>query len=186
MNSRSGNLKDSRGPRIQFDQAIAIDLGFAATYAERAIETLFQPDPVMPEHNQALLDVAWRDTEIALALNPDTAEAHAARGLLVSFHEPHDNAAAAASLRRALALDPYLVNAWNWLANALEAEGRHDESDEALRVAARIDPLAPNIGANLARHEAQRDQIEELDPEDEFIERFDAAIRSSARGELGS
>ncbi|MGK2925337.1 MAG: hypothetical protein ACSLE2_06925 [Lysobacterales bacterium] len=150
----------ARAARAQFDQAIAIDPGLANAYAERAIATLFQPELVVPEHNQTLLDDAWQDTDKALALNPDSAEAHAARGLSVQFRERRDNAAAEVSLRRALELNPYLVNAWNWLANVLEAQAREDEADEALQIAARIDPLAPTIGANLARREAQRGQFE--------------------------
>lgn len=150
----------ARSAREQFDRAIAIDPVFAEAYAERAVAALFATEPLKGAEYMASLDSAWRDIDRALELNPDTALAHAATGLLVQVREPPDMSAAEASLRHALALDPYLVNAWNWLALVLESQGRVDESDEMLRFAAQLDPLAPTIGANLARGEARHGEFE--------------------------
>lgn len=144
----------------QFDMAINIDPQFAEAYAERAAAAMFAKPGLLPEAHKAWVDAAWRDVEKALKLKPDSAVAHAVSGLVVQSREPRDVDAAEASLRRALALDPYMVNAWNWLSAVLEGTGRFDESDEALRFAAQIDPLAPTIGTNLARHEFERGQFE--------------------------
>jgi TolB-like protein/DNA-binding winged helix-turn-helix (wHTH) protein/Flp pilus assembly protein TadD len=146
--------------RDQFDRAIAIDPAFAEAYAERAVAAMFATQPLKADEFEASLDSAWRDIEKALELNPDTAQAHAATGLLVQLREPADMAAAEASLRHALALDPYLVNAWNWLSLVLKSQGRADESDEMLRFAAQLDPLAPTVGANLSRHEVRHGEFE--------------------------
>lgn len=150
----------ARSARDQFDRAIAIDPVFAEAYAERAVAAMFATEPLKADEYEASLDSAWRDIDRALELNPDTAQAHAATGLLVQLREPRDMAAAEASLRHALALDPYLVNAWNWLSLVLESQGRVDEADEVLRFAAQLDPLAPTIGANLARGEARHGEFE--------------------------
>lgn len=164
-----------RPPRFQrlarehLDRAIAIDADFAEAYAERAITLVFGAfSRVDKEASFDQAQQAQRDIDMALALNPDVAQAHAAQGFLLQARQPPAYAASEAPLRRALALDPNLVNAWNWLQRALRAQGRHAEADEALQYAARIDPLSPTIGANLAGEEAARG-------------RFDAAERRLLR-----
>jgi DNA-binding winged helix-turn-helix (wHTH) protein/tetratricopeptide (TPR) repeat protein len=138
----------------QFDRALEIDPGFAEAFAERGIVSLF--DGKVDAEDSAVLLFAQRDIQTALALNPDSAMAHAAQGFLLQRRYPPDFAASEEALRRAVALDPSLVNAWNWLSLALNAQGLEQESYLALQSAALIDPLAPSIGANLAGREASR------------------------------
>lgn len=144
--------------RGRLDHAVELDPGFAEAYAERAIALIFDAYS-LPDREPSLTQ-ARRDIDTALALNPDMAQAHAAQGFMLQAREPTDYVASEAPLRRALALDPNLVNAWNWLNRALRAQGRHAEADEALENAARIDPLSPTIGANLAGKEAARGRFE--------------------------
>lgn len=144
--------------RARLDRAVELDPGFAEAYAERAIALIF--GAYSRVDREASFDQAQRDIDAALALNPDLAQAHSAQGFLLQAREPSDYAASEAPLRRALVLDPNLVNAWNWLHRVLRAQGRHAEADEALENAARIDPLSPTIGANLAGEEAARGRFE--------------------------
>lgn len=142
----------------QFDRAIAIDPEFAEAYAERAIVKVFE-GTTSPQGAANLIS-AEKDVKTALALNPDSAQAHAAQGFLLQRKDPPDYVESESQLRQAVALDPSLVNAWNWLAEALNMQGLENEAYQAQRKAALIDPLAPSIGANLANKEARRGMFE--------------------------
>jgi serine/threonine protein kinase/tetratricopeptide (TPR) repeat protein len=144
-------------PMEELDQAIAIDPDFAEAYAERAIARLiggfWTDDP------SVLLERAERDIDKALSLKPELARAHAARALLLGTRNesPEERERI---LRRALALDPNMVDARNWLSGALSEQGRDSEADQELERAARLDPLAPAVNANIADREAARGDIE--------------------------
>lgn len=82
-----------------------------------------------------------------LALDPDSAEAHASLGnaycLGWNFVE------AERSLRRAIALNPNYATAHQWLAFPLYFMGRVDEALSEQKRAAELDPLSPRILDNL-------------------------------------
>jgi DNA-binding winged helix-turn-helix (wHTH) protein len=138
----------------QFDLALEFDPEFAEAYAERGTVKLFEQPTGAPA--LANFASAQRDIQTALNLKPDSALALAAQGFLLQRKDPPDFAASEERLRSAVALDPSMVNAWNWLSQALQMQGLEDESYQAQRRAALIDPLAPSIGANLAGREARR------------------------------
>jgi TolB-like protein len=140
------------------NQAIEVDPQFADAYAIRATAFLFNADS--PSFDKALFLAAQRDIDQALSIDPNSAQAHAAQGFLFRYQKPDDPVTAEAAYRRALTLDPYLVNAWNWLAGNLKIQGRYDEAFDALQNAVRIDPLAPSIGVNLADWEAELGQFD--------------------------
>jgi len=77
----------------------------------------------------------------ALAIDNELAEAHAARALLLAFHEWR-LADAEPAFRRALALDPDDATGHNWYAQYLSAMGRHDEALAENRRAIELDPLS--------------------------------------------
>lgn len=131
-----------------FNRAIELDPEFAEPYAERAIALVFERNRA--EDYDEPLERAQRDLDIALALKPNLARAYAAQGLLDQTRTPADHAGSEAVLRRALALDPNMVDALNWLSITLGRQGRRTDSEDVLRRAARIDPLAPAVNYNLA------------------------------------
>jgi DNA-binding winged helix-turn-helix (wHTH) protein/tetratricopeptide (TPR) repeat protein len=145
----------------QFDRAIELDPGFAEAYAERAIVKIFMAISSTPD--PAIFESAQKDIRTALSLNPQSAQAHAAQGFLLQRANPPDFVASEEQLRRAVNLDPSLINAWNWLSTALLSQGLNNEAYQALRKAALIDPLAPSIGANLAGREARRGAFDEAE-----------------------
>jgi TolB-like protein len=144
-------------PMEEFDRAIAIDPDFAEAYAERAIARLI--GGFLTDNPSVLLEHAERDINAALSLKPELARAHAARALLLGARNesPEERERI---LRRVLALDPNMVDARNWLSGALREQGRDSESDQELERAARLDPLAPAVNANIAVGEAARGDIE--------------------------
>ena len=147
----------SRDAKKHFDRAIEIDQNYADAYAERAITSIFIGYGVRePEMHHVM---AQHDIERALALDSDLALAHAAYGLLLQVREPPKYAESEIPLRYALKLNPNLINAWNWLANALHAQERFEEAYSAWSSAAIVDPLAPSIGANLATEDFRRGKV---------------------------
>ncbi|HUF82234.1 MAG TPA: tetratricopeptide repeat protein [Burkholderiales bacterium] len=149
-----------RGPE-RFTRAIELDPQFAAAYAARAI-CLVRGAP-WAEDYEAQLDQAQQDIDAALVLDSANAQAYAAQALLNEFRDPTNYAEREALLRRALALDPNSVDALNWLASAVNGQGRHAEAIEIYERATRIDPLAPAINANLAMWDARSGRAEDAE-----------------------
>jgi TolB-like protein/DNA-binding winged helix-turn-helix (wHTH) protein/tetratricopeptide (TPR) repeat protein len=144
-----------------FTSAIAHDPEFAEPYAERAI-ALTLGAPAVADYEQAH-EQAQRDIDTALALNPDSARAYAAQSLLVWTREPDAHDRREALARRALAIDPNMIDALNWLAIVLQHQGRYAESEETYRKAIRVDPFAPTINVNLAWIDAHRGNFAEAE-----------------------
>ena len=82
----------------------------------------------------------------ALAIDDDLADAHAARALLLAFHEWRLSDAEPA-FRRALALNPGDATAHSWYAQYLSATGRNDEALAESRRAIALDPLSLRINS---------------------------------------
>ena len=103
----------------QFRKAVAIDPNYAEALAELAI--LWGSDPGTAQQ-------AEKAIERALSLKPDLARAYAAQGRLLEGRHPPDYARSEAAFRKALTLDPNMVDASNWLATILETQGRYAEA----------------------------------------------------------
>ena len=144
-----------------FARAIELDPEFADPYAERAIALTLGAGG--SEDFRLAHDQAQQDIDAALALNPDLARAFAAQSLLLWMQEPDALAEREALLHRALALDPNMIDALNWLAIVQGALGRHAESEETYLRAIRIDPFAPSVNVNLAWLDAHRGNFAEAE-----------------------
>jgi TolB-like protein/Tfp pilus assembly protein PilF len=143
-----------------FTRAIELDPGYAEPYAARAVSRFFGRDYRMTEeHINEVLDRADADVEMALSLNPDLGSAYASQALLLERRDPVPHAQREALLRQALELDPHQVDALNWLAGAVGAQGRAEEAEEIQRRALRIDPLHAAINVNVASRAAQRGEF---------------------------
>jgi TolB-like protein/Flp pilus assembly protein TadD len=134
------NRRDSERAVAFFREAIARDASFAAAYSELAIALqIGAPSREDLAEARALISTARE-------LLPGQARAFAAEGLLyLSELEPER---AEAPLRQALAQEPSMVDAMNWLSSALAGQGKSAESMTVLQRANQIDPLHPAIAAN--------------------------------------
>jgi eukaryotic-like serine/threonine-protein kinase len=94
--------------------------------------------------SRANVDRARRAARAALALNPQTAEAHAVLGEMAFFSD-WDWQGAEASYRRALALNPSLDFARERYGMFLAARRRIDEALTHIGEARRLDPLSVNV-----------------------------------------
>jgi TolB-like protein/Tfp pilus assembly protein PilF len=139
-------------------RAIELDPEFAEAYAERAI-ALWYHMFLDPFTAREITDRALQDVEMALALRPDLARAYAAHAIyLMNGGEEREEL-----LRRALALEPAMVDALTWLANQLAEQGRWAESFELRERAARLDPLAPAAVHNFLTTLVARGQFGEAE-----------------------
>jgi len=122
------------------EQAVAADPNFAAAHATLAQACVWRSFLFTPDEKQ-WEEKAFVSVEKALALDPDLAEAHLARGRLLwtpSNHFPHDKAIQ--EYRRALELNPNLDEARNQLAVVYNHVGLLDESLQQLEQAVAINP----------------------------------------------
>lgn len=108
-------------------------------------------DSVLPEARDAV--------ERALALDPELAEAHAARGLLL-MEAQADGPGALGAFRRALSLEPSNAQAAQWLGGVLINLGRLEEARVPLERAVELDPTSPAMRAALARWFQYADSLE--------------------------
>src|SRR5713226_501055 len=127
------------------ERAVQIDPSFAAAYAELAIEYRNMAFALKPQERE-WEEKAYTAMERALKLDPDLAEAHVARGLLLWTHANHfPHALAVQEFRRALDLNPNLDEAHHQLASVYNHIGLLDKAEEEIQKAVAINP--GNTGA---------------------------------------
>ena len=135
--SRS-NLQDAIR---MLERAVEIDPGFAVAYADLAQSYVAMFFFFAPEQQAQWEFKAHAAVDKALALDPDVAEAHVARGRLLwtpSNRFPHEKALR--EFRRALALKPNSSEAHAWLAVVYNHVGLLEEGLRHARQALAIDP----------------------------------------------
>jgi tetratricopeptide (TPR) repeat protein len=133
-----------------FQAAVRLDPMYADAYA--GIAQSYGPlgyFGYVPPH-EALAGMRASVTR-ALAIDDGLAEAHAARALLLAFHEWR-LADAEPAFRRALALNPDDATAHSWYAQYLTAMGRRDEALAESRLAIELDPLSLSINTAFGGH----------------------------------
>src|SRR5947209_4055918 len=142
VNIKSENRDDIENAIRQLKQAIAADSSFAPAYAELARAYNIKAFYFAPEaEKKQLNEDAAVAVEKALALDPNLAEAHFARGLILWTHEnrfPHEQAIQA--YRRALELDPNLDEAHHQIGTVYFHIGLLDKGQSEIEKALAINP----------------------------------------------
>ena len=141
-----GRPGDFRAALEQFNEAVRLDPGFAAalaaqadTYHRLAMFGHMMPADAYPPAARAAGD--------AVRLDPDLADAHTALGMVQLWAE-WNPAAAAASLERAIALNPSDAAAHHDLAWAFAALGRFDDAAHHITRARELDPVSPRASSD--------------------------------------
>jgi DNA-binding winged helix-turn-helix (wHTH) protein/Tfp pilus assembly protein PilF len=114
----------------------------AESYALMGVFGMRAPHDVFPD--------ARRHAAKALAIDPESADAHAIAGHIQMVYEL-DWPRAEASFRRALELDPRCGKALHNMALQMTAYGRFDDAMTYLRHARSLEPLAANLNANIGQ-----------------------------------
>jgi adenylate cyclase len=119
-----------------FEQAIRIDSKYALAYAGMAdaYSQMYRYIEATPQN----LEHAVRASQQAVALDPDSAEAHAARGLALVISELYDEADQ--EFRSAIALNPQLFEAWFYYGLACTSQALYEKALELYTKAAEINP----------------------------------------------
>lgn len=126
----------------ELDQAIQTDQEYAPAFAQRGIALLLLSDQQygsIPNDESARR--AKRYFDQALQLDADLAEGWAGLGLYYINNGSNDTEAAIDALARALAINPNLIDAGNWLQIALRNEGDVLGSMEIIEELVERDPL---------------------------------------------
>jgi len=123
----------------RYQQAIALDPGYAAAYAGLADAYAYlaeqmavAPRDVMPKARAA--------AEKAVALDDLSADAHTSLGLVKLDYE-WDIPGAQREFQRAMQLNPSSGYIRHWYAHSLEAQNRLDDAMKEMRAAQALDPL---------------------------------------------
>src|SRR5260370_9022210 len=149
VNVSSENPSNNEAAIKLFQQAIAADPNFAAAYAELARAYSIKARYFAPVPEKAKLNEdAEVDVEKSLALDPNVAEGHFARGLILWTpykRFPHEQAIQ--SYKRALELNPNLDEAHHQLGFVYLHIGLLDKAQREIEKA-----LAINPGNTLARY----------------------------------
>lgn len=164
-------LRNSGDAIPLLEKAIELEPGYAAAHAELAI-SLSMNGP-----SDARLERARTEIETALELQPGLPRALAAKALLLYVQRPPDFVGAEIAARAALDKSPNMVDAMNWLHNALMGQDRADEAKDWLRRAMAIDPFHGAIAGNLVMGYLRRGQDQ---PALQILERLLAAPEPSS------
>jgi TolB-like protein/DNA-binding winged helix-turn-helix (wHTH) protein/Tfp pilus assembly protein PilF len=137
---------DSRKALEHFEEAIALDSSYAPAYA--AIADTYALGYLQKPLAETL-PPARAAVSKALLLDPMSAEAHAALGL-IHFYYDRDWPAAERDLRKAMELNPNYASAPGWYSLFLSWMSRPGECISAARRARELDPVALIIHVQLA------------------------------------
>ncbi|MGK2927821.1 MAG: winged helix-turn-helix domain-containing protein [Lysobacterales bacterium] len=146
-------------------KAIEIAPDYAEAHAELAIALVYARDREWHLRTQLTTERKRSEAEIAietaLGLDSNLARAYAARGFLHAVRDQDEPAKN--NLRRALALDPNMADAANWLVSLMlrDEDSTVTETWEFLVSATRRDPLFPALNNTLAWGYAQKGEIEQ-------------------------
>ncbi len=188
-------MYERTGPTIQsavelLDRAIAIDPQYAPAYAMRAIAELLLSEGT-GSYGDIPVDQALKNSKSlldkALELDPELAEGWAALGLYYN-NQPVISDQGIAPLRKALELNPNLIDASNWLSIALNSQGKAAEAKAVVEDMVARDPLyRPGVRNMINAHvwfgeyqeaEAFIERVRPLIPNDATIASSEAALSS--------
>lgn len=133
--------------RTAFEQAIALDPGFAAAYAGLSDTWQLLPDYGGVPAAEGLAQAKTFALR-AIALDSTMAAAYASLGAVLDDYD-RDRDGAEAAYQRALALDPEYATAAQWLALHHANRGRRSESLQLIERARRLDPLSRIINTSV-------------------------------------
>jgi serine/threonine protein kinase/Flp pilus assembly protein TadD len=130
--------------RQMFERAIEVDAGYARAYAGISDATAFLY--MYWDGSPEILQKAETASKRALELDPDSAEAHASRGLALSLSKRYEESQQ--EFETAIRLDPKLFEAYYFYARACFVQGRLEEAARLFDKSSRLRPedyQSPNL-----------------------------------------
>ncbi len=140
-----------------FREAVALDPAFSKAHAGLATALI-----INTTRANADLDEARAAIDAALALDPNSAEAYAAAGLLAADNPDEASQREALTLfQQALSLNPSYNDARNWLAIVYRSMGETNQSLAVRQESLTLDPLSSLLNMNYARELHSLGRIDE-------------------------
>ncbi|HKQ98579.1 MAG TPA: protein kinase, partial [Candidatus Polarisedimenticolia bacterium] len=140
--------------RQMYERAIKLDPSYALAYA--ALADVFSFLFMYSGSNERERILAEEASRKALELDPDLAEAHASRGMVLSMSNKHDQAAE--QFEKAITLNPRLFEAYYFYARASVAQGKYLKAAKLYEQAIDVRPedyqvplLVPQVYRSLGR-----------------------------------
>ena len=146
-NAREYSEQGFKRANDYFLGALEIDPSFAAAYSGLADGYIFLSDYGDLPQGEAQ-QLARAAAEKALAINPDSPEAHSSMGLLLN--NLGYNREAETHFLKALQINPNYVNALLWYRNNLNSQFRNTEAMSMANRAMNVDPLSHAVRRTLA------------------------------------
>lgn len=173
-----------------FQQAIDSDPAMSEAYSGLADAYLLQTS-YDNRSSESAIALAEPLIDEALSLDPQSADAHASRGILLQKRS--DFSGAEAALARAVALNPYHSMAHMWRGNAVMAMGRLTDAFEHYAAAFALDPQHPAVTHNyvqtmieLGRYEEARAILDSRSLEERSIRHMSAQLALQAGDYAGA
>jgi TolB-like protein len=166
----------------EFEKAIALDPEYALAHAELAIATLLLKQSQFGglTVTEAIAKAAPH-AELAMALDPTLAEAHAATGLVLWNQDNLEETQT--HFRQAIRINPNYALVHNWMANLLDDDlGHYIESFAMREMGLRLDPLSRPAISNYIDALTDRNRLDEADRELEKLAAIAPAIHAIVRG----
>ena len=168
----------------EFEKAIALDPDYALGHAELAIAIL-----LLNRNQYGDLTVteaiarAAPHAELAMALDPTLAEAHAATGYVLWDQEKLEEAVT--HFEQAIQINPNYSIVYNWMGLILGNNlGRYAESFAAFEMTLRLDPLSIPTAGNYVMSLIDRNRLEEADRKLEKLASIAPVLYARLRGFL--
>jgi len=171
------------GAIMEFEKAIALDPDYALAHAELALATLLLPtygDLTFAESKAR----AAPHVERAMALDPNLAEAYAAKGYFLWGQGANEESLTA--FERAIQINPSYSDAYFWKANLLFQNGRYEESHSLAETALRLDPLSIRAITSYASSLRRKNRLDDAARELEKFASMDPVKYAYSRAELKS
>jgi TolB-like protein/Flp pilus assembly protein TadD len=181
FHSQRGNVEDYRKAIAYFDRAIELDPNYALAYAQRSEIWTLVGD--LTGERPTAYPKARSDAEMAVALAPALAEAHAALGWVRAFTE-FKFAEGLSELQRAKELSPTNPTANDLLARVIVYRGRLEEAERQARQAVELDPLSAATQFTLGRVLFYAGKLDEADAAGRKMAELQPASASSHRWQV--
>ena len=155
LHSGTQNRIENKSATELLEKAVAADPEFALAYSALAMEYHNRGVAVLPQQRDEWEARAYATVTQALSLDPDLADAHIVRSMLLwSPGNNFQHRQSIAEVRRALDLNPNLDEAHHHLAVVYTHIGLLNEGQDEIRKALLINPANPGVqfrvGVNLA------------------------------------
>jgi TolB-like protein/Flp pilus assembly protein TadD len=147
----------------EFTRATELDPDYALAYAGLAQTLVYLGYSGVLNWDREVARPAGEAVEHALQLDPNLAEAHAARGLLLWGTGPGDaEGAAEAAYRKAIGLAPGYAPAYHYLSVLLQNQNRLSDAESLARRAVQLDPLSLDARYRLASNLRGLGRLDEM------------------------